>query len=77
MNALPVDLCLDPRPFVHMVVRREHPIFSDYRYACLCGWRSPWLESGSRSFERDISHPDRQVTRSRTDLRLIPHPVNA
>ena len=81
MNELATIIALDPEPvggpFMHRVVRREHPILNDFRYSCLCGWRSGWFECGVRGpAECLIEHPDGVVTRSRTDLVRIPHPSN-
>ena len=76
MNSLPVAIALDPEPldgpYRHYLVRRSHPDFPmEQRDECLCGYRSPWKVSGHNS-----THPHGQVTVSRSDLTVLPHPSN-
>ena len=83
MNDLLVDLTVTPQPFVHMCVRRQHPIFYRFRYACACGWRSEWFDRTdftefgmADSGDFLLDHPHMTVTVSRTDLSPVPHPSN-
>ena len=69
MSELITDLAVPPRPFVHFLVTRPHIWRHQTRFSCLCGFRSGWLPDGERP-----DHPHRQVTVSRLDLTVIPHP---
>ena len=77
MNSLPVAIALDPEPldgpFCHMVVTEQntgHRLW--FRHACICGHRSDWF----RDSTCEVDHPHGQVTVSRSDLTVIPHPSN-
>ena len=71
VNELAVEMCLDPKPFKHMVVRRQHPKVDEYRFSCLCGWWSEWIPEGAAHWP---DHPDGLFTVSRSDWTVIPHP---
>lgn len=75
MNTLPVDLCLDPMPFVHHCVREWNLPELEYRFSCLCGYRSEWVHL-REEWRPAADHPDGVVTVSRTDLTPIRHPSN-
>ena len=78
-----VEMALDPVPYRHMVVRRQHPKVHQFRYCCPCGWWSEWFNCTpwTEFTEADpdeflLDHPHGIVTVSRTDLTPIPHPSN-
>ena len=73
MNKLMVDLLAPPQPYRHRVVKRPHIWKNQVRFACLCGWRSEWIDE-SDGWDAHPDHPDMLITWSRTDLRLVPHP---
>lgn len=74
MNELITELALDPIPYRHIVVQREHPIFEDRQFSCVCGWRSHWYSKYGKPCDYMTDHPAGLVTVSRDDWTVIPHP---
>ena len=75
MKKLAVDLCLEPLPYVHHCTRDWNLPELEYRWACLCGYRSEWTHL-SAPWQEVPDHPHGQVTISRTELVPLIHPSN-
>ena len=74
-NDLLCKIALLNSPYVHRVVRDWNLVELEYRFSCICGYRSEWVHI-REDWQESADHPDGVVTVSRTDLTPIRHPSN-